>query len=116
LALYECLSARKSQRLRRQILVRAGERQKANRNSKKAWFLEFLSTLNRQEEPVTAQTTPSLGATHNNSLGQLWQCDFFLYKLCEETYIPAYGRYHPDENKGSNSTMYKYRSSRIIVW
>ena len=28
--------------------------QKAHSNSKKAWFLEFLNTLSRQEEPVTA--------------------------------------------------------------
>ena len=85
---------------RRGRIVRVAERQKANSNSKKAWFLEFLNTFSRQEEPVTAQTTSSLVATHNNSLGQLWQCDFVFIKLYEETYIPTYGRYHRDENKG----------------
>ena len=65
---------------------------------------------------MTAQTTSSLGATDNSSLGQLWQSDFVLYKLYGETYIPTYDRSHGDEDKESNSTMYKCRSSRIIIW
>jgi hypothetical protein len=66
--------------------------------------------------PERALLTCSLGVTHNNSLGPLWQCDFLLYILREETYVPTDGRYHRDENKGSYSTMYKFRGSGCIFW